>query len=171
MAPRDSAATRARILGAAIDEFSAYGLAGGRIDRIAEAARANKRSIYVYYGQKEGLFNAGLHRVIGDALARLDVADRQRDLGPRPGQGPGRLDADSRCGTRDDRPASCEVDAGGDLGGGRGHAERGGDGPHATKLSAGNQLVGEAMSVSVRPVGERAFDELTLRYSALSRYQ
>ncbi|MEU9877159.1 TetR/AcrR family transcriptional regulator [Streptomyces phaeochromogenes] len=62
--PYDSAATRARILAAAIEEFSAYGLAGARVDRIAEAADANKRSIYVYYTNKELLFSATLHEVI-----------------------------------------------------------------------------------------------------------
>lgn len=62
---RDSAATRARILDAAIEEFSAYGLAGARIDRIAEAAEANKRSIYVYYQSKEALFTAAMRRVVG----------------------------------------------------------------------------------------------------------
>ena len=53
-----------RILDAAIEEFSAYGLAGARIDRIAEAARANKRSIYVYFESKEKLFDAALHHVL-----------------------------------------------------------------------------------------------------------
>src|ERR1700744_938986 len=51
--PRDSEATRTRILEAAIEEFSAHGLAGARIDRVAEAAAANKRSIYVYFKSKE----------------------------------------------------------------------------------------------------------------------
>jgi AcrR family transcriptional regulator len=60
----DSAETRARILAAAIEEFTAHGLAGARIDRIAEAAGANKRSIYVYYTNKELLFSAALHEVI-----------------------------------------------------------------------------------------------------------
>jgi AcrR family transcriptional regulator len=62
--PRDSEATRTRILEAAIEEFSAYGLAGARIDRIAEAAAANKRSIYVYFDSKEKLFDAALHHVL-----------------------------------------------------------------------------------------------------------
>jgi AcrR family transcriptional regulator len=62
----DSAATRAKILGAAIEEFSAYGFAGARIERIAEAAGANKRSIYVYYTNKELLFAAALHKVISE---------------------------------------------------------------------------------------------------------
>jgi AcrR family transcriptional regulator len=61
---RDAAATRARILDAAVEEFAAYGLAGARIDRIAETADANKRSIYVYFQNKELLFNAALHHVI-----------------------------------------------------------------------------------------------------------
>jgi AcrR family transcriptional regulator len=62
--PRDSAATRTRILDAASDEFSTYGLAGARIDRIAEAAAANKRSIYVYFESKDKLFDAALHHVL-----------------------------------------------------------------------------------------------------------
>lgn len=70
---RDSAATRARILDAAIDEFTAHGLAGARIDRIAEAAEANKRSIYVYYESKERLFSTALHRVIGDVTEAVPL--------------------------------------------------------------------------------------------------
>ena len=55
---------RARLLDAAFEEFAQHGLAGARVDRIAEAAHANKRLIYVYYGNKEQLFNAVLtHRV------------------------------------------------------------------------------------------------------------
>ena len=72
---RDSAATRNRILGAAIEEFAAYGLAGARIDRIAEAADANKRSIYVYFENKESLFNAALDRVIGDLVAAVPLTE------------------------------------------------------------------------------------------------
>ncbi len=62
--PRDAGATRARILDAAIAEFSARGLAGARIDRIAEAAGANKRMIYVHFGSKDGLFDAALTEVL-----------------------------------------------------------------------------------------------------------
>ena len=42
------------------------GLAGGRVDRIAAAAAANKRAIYDYFGDKEGLFDAAVSRVVGD---------------------------------------------------------------------------------------------------------
>jgi AcrR family transcriptional regulator len=54
--------TKERILQAATDEFAAYGIAGGRIDRIAGAAKANKSLIYDYFGSKEELFTAVLAR-------------------------------------------------------------------------------------------------------------
>lgn len=55
---RDSEATRARILDAAEEEFAAYGIAGARVDRIAENASANKALIYKYFGNKDDLFDA-----------------------------------------------------------------------------------------------------------------
>ena len=58
--PRDAAATKARILEAAVEEFSEHGLAGARVDRIADKAGANKRLIYVYFGSKDELFDATL---------------------------------------------------------------------------------------------------------------
>jgi AcrR family transcriptional regulator len=76
--PRDSAATRTRILDAASEEFSAYGLAGARIDRIAQAAAANKRSIYVYFESKEKLFDAALHHVLTRMIE--DVPLTENDL-------------------------------------------------------------------------------------------
>jgi AcrR family transcriptional regulator len=71
--PRDAAATRGRILDAAISEFASYGLAGARIDRIAEVAQANKRSIYVYFNNKEDLFSAALHAVISEVAQTIPV--------------------------------------------------------------------------------------------------
>ncbi|MFI5708304.1 TetR/AcrR family transcriptional regulator [Kribbella sp. NPDC051620] len=56
--PRDSVATKALLLKAATEEFAEYGLAGARIDRIAERAGANKRLLYVYFGDKNQLFDA-----------------------------------------------------------------------------------------------------------------
>jgi AcrR family transcriptional regulator len=56
--PPDSTPTKARLLDAAFEEFAQHGLAGARVDRIAEAAQANKRLIYVYFGNKEQLFDA-----------------------------------------------------------------------------------------------------------------
>ncbi|WP_448004712.1 TetR/AcrR family transcriptional regulator [Agromyces bauzanensis] len=56
----DSAATRARLLDAAYEEFVAVGLAGARVERIAKAATANKQAIYAYFGSKDALFDAVL---------------------------------------------------------------------------------------------------------------
>lgn len=74
---RDSEATRANILRAAIGEFSSNGIAGARIDRIAEAAGANKRSIYVYFENKEGLFTAALDRVIGELVEAVPLSGNE----------------------------------------------------------------------------------------------
>ncbi|MFI5617782.1 TetR family transcriptional regulator [Streptomyces sp. NPDC051567] len=63
--PPDSTATKARLLEAAFGEFAQYGLAGARIDRIAQNAEANKRLIYVYYGNKDQLFDAVLAQRLG----------------------------------------------------------------------------------------------------------
>lgn len=74
---RSSATTRENLLEAAIAEFSAYGLAGGRVDRIAHEARANKRAIYDYYGDKQALFEAAVRHVaqaLIDAVP-LDASD------------------------------------------------------------------------------------------------
>ncbi|WP_026909818.1 TetR family transcriptional regulator [Patulibacter minatonensis] len=73
--PRDASATRARILDAAVAEFSALGLAGARIDRIAEAASANKRLIYVHFGSKDGLFDAALDTVLSTMSAAVPLTE------------------------------------------------------------------------------------------------
>jgi AcrR family transcriptional regulator len=53
------------------------GIAGARVDRIASAAQANKRLIYDYFTDKDGLFDAALDAVyerIVDAVA-IDTDD------------------------------------------------------------------------------------------------
>ncbi len=52
-----SLATQERLLAAARAEFQQFGLSGARVDRIAASAQANKRLIYVYFGDKESLFD------------------------------------------------------------------------------------------------------------------
>jgi TetR/AcrR family transcriptional regulator len=74
---RSADGTRARILEAAYAEFASKGLEGARIDVIAEAAEANKRMIYHYFGDKEGLYVA----VLETAYDRARSAERQLDLG------------------------------------------------------------------------------------------
>lgn len=49
-----------RILDAAIEEFVEHGLAGARVDRIADRAGANKALLYRYFGSKEELFDAAV---------------------------------------------------------------------------------------------------------------
>jgi AcrR family transcriptional regulator len=61
-AMRNAEATQARILKAALAEFSAHGIAGARVDRIARAARCNKNLIYIYFRDKENLFKTVLLR-------------------------------------------------------------------------------------------------------------
>jgi AcrR family transcriptional regulator len=49
---------------AATAEFAERGIAGARVDRIASAAQANKRAIYDYFGDKEGLFDAVMNALV-----------------------------------------------------------------------------------------------------------
>ncbi|WP_327365826.1 TetR/AcrR family transcriptional regulator [Streptomyces sp. NBC_01217] len=72
---RNSQATKALLLRAATTEFAEHGLAGARIDRIAERAGANKRLLYVYFGDKKQLFDAVVQeqtKAIGDAVPPPD---------------------------------------------------------------------------------------------------
>lgn len=63
---RDADRSQAAILLAARDEFANHGLAGARVDRIAERADVNKRLIYYYFGSKDDLFLAVLERTYAD---------------------------------------------------------------------------------------------------------
>ncbi|QUQ67378.1 TetR family transcriptional regulator [Kutzneria sp. CA-103260] len=78
MPARDSQATKARILEAAVTEFAEHGLAGGRIERIAREAGSNVRMIYAYFDNKDGLFDAALTSAIQSMAAK--VAPRPEDL-------------------------------------------------------------------------------------------
>src|SRR5262245_45495005 len=57
---RNAEATKERILEAALAEFSAHGIAGARVDRIAQTAGCNKNLIYIYFEDKETLFTTVL---------------------------------------------------------------------------------------------------------------
>ena len=82
-APRtnDPERTMADIIEVATHEFSEKGLAGARIDVIAEAMRTSKRMIYYYFGSKEGLYI----RVLEEAYRRIRALESElhlEDLGP-----------------------------------------------------------------------------------------
>src|ERR1700691_2288807 len=66
---RNPGRTRGRILAAALKEFAAKGFAGARVDAIASRAAINKRMLYHYFGDKEGLFKAVLRRKISERQA------------------------------------------------------------------------------------------------------
>ncbi len=54
-APADR--TRQRILDAATEEFAARGIAGARVDRIAQASGMSKPMLYSHFGGKDRLFD------------------------------------------------------------------------------------------------------------------
>jgi TetR/AcrR family transcriptional regulator len=60
---RDPAATRKKLLAAARREFAGKGLAGARVDEIAERAGVNKQLVYHYFGDKDALYLAVLEWV------------------------------------------------------------------------------------------------------------
>jgi AcrR family transcriptional regulator len=64
--PPDATATKRRLLEAAYHEFADYGLAGARVDRIAESAQVNKRLIYVHFGNKGEFFDLVVARSLAD---------------------------------------------------------------------------------------------------------
>ncbi|MEO0915386.1 MAG: TetR/AcrR family transcriptional regulator [Pseudomonadota bacterium] len=77
---RDADATKSRILAAAKAEFARLGLGGARVDEIAEKAKANKRMIYHYFGNKEDLFAA----VLEDAYLSIRTAEQELQLDDLP---------------------------------------------------------------------------------------
>jgi len=70
--------TQARLKAAAVQEFAAHGLAGTRVERIAERAGVNKERLYKYFGSKEDLYAT----VLSEELARIAAAVPV--LGPPP---------------------------------------------------------------------------------------
>ena len=73
---RDAAASKKRILAAALKEFSSFGLAGARIDRIAARASVSKPMIYSYFGNKEELYAV----VLREAYIQIREGERKLDL-------------------------------------------------------------------------------------------
>jgi AcrR family transcriptional regulator len=74
MGTRNPERTRQRILHAALQEFSAKGLAGARVDAIARRARVNKRMLYHYFGDKKALFHAILRAKLAQQTRWLAAA-------------------------------------------------------------------------------------------------
>jgi AcrR family transcriptional regulator len=84
---RDPETTKARILDAALREFSDKGIAGARVDAIAERAGVNKRMLYYYFESKDGLFREILRRRLFERTATLrDTAVEPDRLALRTGR-------------------------------------------------------------------------------------
>ncbi|MFP3966269.1 TetR family transcriptional regulator [Actinomadura fulvescens] len=78
MPKRDSPTTKDALLAAAREEFAEHGVAGARVDRIAQRAGVNKERIYGYFGNKEKLFDAVIQVALDEFAA----------ITPQPGDDP-----------------------------------------------------------------------------------
>src|SRR5512142_1677506 len=70
------------ILHAAVKEFAAHGIDGGRTDAIARAARVNKALLYYYFKDKEALYGAVVEHIFS-GLSESVLAALNSDLPPR----------------------------------------------------------------------------------------
>jgi AcrR family transcriptional regulator len=70
---RDANATRRRLLDTARAEFSAHGIAGARVDRIAASSGVNKAQIYHYFGSKDELFDAVFAEMVAQVVAAVPI--------------------------------------------------------------------------------------------------
>jgi AcrR family transcriptional regulator len=67
-----AAARRIAILEAALDEFSARGFAGARLDDVAQRAGVAKGTIYLHFKDKEALFQELVRTMLGPLIAGLE---------------------------------------------------------------------------------------------------
>ena len=72
MRTRDPDKSKQGILLAAEKEFAERGFFGARVDEIAAGAQINKRMIYAYFGDKEGLYKQVLFQV----YARMEAVEQ-----------------------------------------------------------------------------------------------
>ena len=68
-----SAARRAAILAAALDEFSARGFAATRIDDVAHRARVAKGTIYLHFRDKEALFQELVQTMLVPLVSAMEA--------------------------------------------------------------------------------------------------
>lgn len=77
------AARREAILNAALAEFSSKGYACARVEDIARRAGVAKGTIYLYFKDKEGLFNGLIDAVLASVHAHTRAVLAENDLGLR----------------------------------------------------------------------------------------
>lgn len=69
----DTEGTKRRLLDAGTQEFSAFGLAGARVDRVAERAGVNKERIYQYFGKKDEFFGVVVAHVLSRVMQEVPI--------------------------------------------------------------------------------------------------
>src|SRR5437588_578500 len=65
---------RAAILDAALEEFAARGFAATRLDDIARRAKIAKGTIYLYFRDKEGLFQELVRSMLSPLVGAIEAA-------------------------------------------------------------------------------------------------
>jgi AcrR family transcriptional regulator len=73
MVTRDPEAKKRQLLDAALQEFSAHGIAGARVDQIAKAAGVSAGLVYTYFGSKEELFAAVFDDIVEGTLSSTPI--------------------------------------------------------------------------------------------------
>jgi AcrR family transcriptional regulator len=71
--PRAESGRREAILAAALDEFSARGFAAARLDDVARRAGVAKGTIYLYFRDKEALFQDLVRSIISPLIVRFET--------------------------------------------------------------------------------------------------
>lgn len=90
---RNPTQTKERILKEATRIFAVNGFAGSPISEIIKSSKVNKRMIYHYFGDKEGLYRSIFLQQWGELKAWFDRALQKRleEAGPAPLKGEGLL--------------------------------------------------------------------------------
>jgi AcrR family transcriptional regulator len=76
---------RERILDAALEEFSRKGFAAARMEDVAQRAGVGKGTVYLYFDDKEALFEGLVHEMVIAPLAGL------LEMRPAPGESVGQI--------------------------------------------------------------------------------
>ena len=84
-APRaqEPAERRAAILDAALEEFAARGFADARLDDVARRAGIAKGTIYLYFRDKESLFQELVRAMLSPLVGAIEAAAIARSAHPR----------------------------------------------------------------------------------------
>lgn len=73
MMKRDPESKKRQLLEAALKEFADHGLAGSRVDQIAERAGCSSGLVYTYFGSKDGLFDAVLNLIVDETVTNIPI--------------------------------------------------------------------------------------------------